>query len=100
MGDFVQWGCAIASHPSLKPLWRAGKSGQQTFLAQFDANRVTGTEIVLDASPIAHLLNQLLEENGGRLEATPTDLLKMLEGVGNQRLPDFPKTPHGHQAPA
>jgi hypothetical protein len=94
MADFVQWGCAIAGHPSLKPLWRKGKSGQQTFLDQYDASREAGNEIVRESSPIAYLLNQLLERHGGYLQETPTELLKMLKEEAGDRGPlDFPQSP-------
>jgi hypothetical protein len=76
-----------------KALWQEGKSGQETFLAQFAASRETGNDAVIDSSPIAQPLIQLLEGNQGYLEEEPTRLLRKLEGeAGAHRSRDFPQS--------
>jgi len=75
MADFALWGCAIA---------RALGHSEEEFLAAYEGNTDARNEEALQASPVAAMVVELMEQRT-EWEGTPTDLLVELKELAEQR---------------
>lgn len=76
MADFAIW--AIACEPAL---WKDG-----AFMSAYDANILGAVENVLEASPVAVAVRQLMAGLTGAWKGTSFELLTRLEGLVSERL--------------
>jgi hypothetical protein len=89
MADFALWGCAVA---------RALGHSEDEFMTAFEGNAKARNEEALQASPVAAMVMELMDERS-EWEGTPTELLAELETLaGEHRLSTkssiWPKAAH------
>ena len=85
MADFAEWGEANG---------RSLGWGNDTFMSTYDANRKEATELLLDDSTVANVLQQI-SRTGINWYGTPLNLyLALTKIVGKTRGPRWPKSMH------
>jgi len=89
MSDFARWGCAVASALGLN---------SQDFVAALQGNLEQQNAEVIDASPVAQVIVEFMNDKTEPVEDTPTNLLEQFKGMAPElkidtNTKEFPKTP-------
>jgi hypothetical protein len=83
MADFAQWVVAAEPALGLEP---------GTFLKEYESNRQSARQIVLDSSPIVPAIRAMLKRKGGSFAGTATELLDAISVGQDTRVKGWPKT--------
>jgi hypothetical protein len=75
MADFTRWGFAIAEAMGV---------GGQRFLECYEKNRIRQNEEALESSPVAVMIMELLNRQGGLIDEEPNNLLQKLNILADE----------------